>query len=125
MKETKHKSLQCEIYDQLASMSCARIRKKCGIISFTNEVYEAFVVFHENSLMELSIKEKKTGDTPFYLHFEAREPRSARDNFQAFFDFFKDKTPASGFRFRRLQVRTIRRLQKSAWMWTRPKTVLP
>lgn len=94
MKETKHKSLQCEIYDQLASMSCARIRKKCGIISFTNEVYEAFVVFHENSLMELSIKEKKTGDTPFYIHFEAREPRSARDNFQAFFDFFKDKTPA-------------------------------
>ena len=94
MKETKHKSLQCEIYDQLASMSCARIRKKCGIISFNNEVYEAFVVFHENSLMELSIKDKKTGDTPFYLHFEAREPRSARDNIQAFFDFFKDKTPA-------------------------------
>lgn len=94
MNDRKHKSLQCEIYDQLASMSCARIRKKCGVISFCNEAYDAFVIFHENSLMELSIEDKKTGETPFYLHFEAREPKSAKENIQAFFDFFKDKQPA-------------------------------
>lgn len=93
MKERKHKSLQCEIYNWLASMNCACIREKCGIISFSNEAYEAFVVFHENSLMELSIEDKKTGETPFYLHFEAKDPQSAKDNIQAFFDFFKDKKP--------------------------------
>ncbi len=94
MKERNHKSLQCQIYHQLASMSCAHIRKKCGIISFCNEVYEASVIFHENSLMELSIEDKKTSETPFYLHFEAREPKTARNNIQAFFDFFRDKNPS-------------------------------
>ena len=44
MKERNHKSLQCQIYHQLASMSCAHIRKKCGIISFCNEVYELSLI---------------------------------------------------------------------------------
>ena len=60
MEERKQKSLQCEIYHRLASMNCARIRQKCGVISFTNEAYEALVIFHENSLMELSIEDRKT-----------------------------------------------------------------
>ena len=90
----KAKSLQCELYDWLSSMECARIKKKCGIITFTNEMYEASVIFHDNNLIELSIEEKKTGEIPFYLHFEAYEKKSARDNIQAFFDFFMDKKPA-------------------------------
>ena len=94
MKKRNHKSLQCEIYDWLASMDCARIKKKCGIISFCNEAYEALAVFHENSLMELSIEDKKTGEMPFYLHFEARDPKTAKEHIQAFFDFFKDQHPA-------------------------------
>lgn len=93
MKERKEKSLQCEIYDWLASMKNACIKKKCGIISFTNEIYEALVVFHEDSLMELSIEDKKTGDIPFYLHFEARDAKTAHDNIQAFFSFFCDRRP--------------------------------
>lgn len=90
----KEKSLQCELYDWLSSMECARIEKKCGIIVFTNEMYEASVIFHDNNLIELSIEEKKTGEIPFYLHFEAYEKKSSRDNIQAFFDFFMDKKPA-------------------------------
>ena len=90
----KEKSLQCELYDWLSSMERARIEKKCGIIVFTNEMYEASVIFHDNNLIELSIEEKKTGEIPFYLHFEAYEKKSARDNIQAFFDFFIDKKPA-------------------------------
>lgn len=93
MREKKEKSLQCEIYDWLASMKCARVKKKCGIISFTNDMYEALVVFHEDSLMELSIEDKKTGETPFYLHFEARDAKTAHDNIQAFFAFFCDRRP--------------------------------
>lgn len=93
MRERKHKSLQCEIYDWMASMDCAHIRKKCGIICFCNEAYEALVIFHEESLMELSIEDKKTGEIPFYLHFEAKDPKTAKNNIQAFFDFFKDKKP--------------------------------
>lgn len=93
MKKRKQQSLQCEIYDRLASMDCARIRKPCGVISFCNEAYEAFVSFHEDSLMELSIEDKKTGETPFYLHFEARDKKTACENIQAFFSFFKDKNP--------------------------------
>ena len=91
MEERKQKSLQCEIYHRLASMNCARIRQKCGVISFTNEAYEALVIFHENSLMELSIEDRKTGQIPFYLHFEARDPQSAGSHIQAFFEFFKAK----------------------------------
>lgn len=94
MKERKKKSLQCEIYDWLASMECAQIRKKCGIISFSNDVYEALAVFHDNSLMELSIEDRKTGENQFYLHFEVKEMKSARDNIQAFFDFFTDRNQA-------------------------------
>ncbi len=93
MKKKKQKSLQCEIYDQMASLKCACIRKKCGIISFCNDTYEALAAFHENSLMELSIEDKKTGETPFYLHFEAIDIRTARDNIDAFFAFLKDKKP--------------------------------
>ena len=93
MKERKEKSLQCEIYDWLASMKCARVKKKCGIISFTNEIYEALAVFHEDSLMELSIEDKKTGEIPFYLHFEARDVKTAHENIQAFFAFFCDRRP--------------------------------
>jgi len=77
----------------MASLDNAHISKKCGIISFCNEAYEALVIFHENSVMELSIQDKKTGETPFYLHFEAMEPKTTRDNIQAFFRFFKDKKP--------------------------------
>ncbi|MCI8515390.1 MAG: hypothetical protein HFG75_00680 [Hungatella sp.] len=90
-KDGHKKSLQCEIYDRLASMECARIRKPCGAISFCNEVYEAVVVFHENGLMELSIEDRNTGDIPFYLHFEAREMDSVKGNLKAFFEFFKKK----------------------------------
>lgn len=90
MKERKERSLQCEIYDWLASMKSACVKKKCGIISFTNEVYEALVVFHEDGLMELSIEDKKTGEIPFYLHFETRDAKTAHDNIQAFFSFFCD-----------------------------------
>lgn len=93
MREKKEKSLQCELYDWLASMKCARVKKKCGIISFTNEIYEALVVFHEDNLMELSIEDKKTGETPFYLHFEAKDAKTAHDNIQAFFAFFCDRSP--------------------------------
>lgn len=93
MREKKEKSLQCEIYDRLASMKNACIKKKCGIISFTNDMYEALAVFHEDSLMELSIEDKKTGETPFYLHFEARDAKTAHDNIQAFFAFFCDRRP--------------------------------
>lgn len=93
MEEKEKKSLQCEIYDQLASMECARVRKKCGVISFCNEAYDALAVFHENNIMELFVEDRRTGETPFYLHFEAKDPESARDNIQAFFDFFKDKKP--------------------------------
>ena len=39
MKKRKQKSLQCEIYEQMASMKCAHVRKKCGIISFCNETF--------------------------------------------------------------------------------------
>ncbi len=74
-------------------MERARIEKKCGIIVFTNEMYEASVIFHDNNLIELSIEEKKTGEISFYLHFEAYEKKSSRDNIQAFFDFFMDKKP--------------------------------
>lgn len=93
MKERKEKSLQCEIYDWLASMKNARIKKKRGIISFTNDMYEALVVFHEDSLMELSIEDKKTGETLFYLHFEARDAKTTHENIQAFFAFFCDRRP--------------------------------
>ncbi len=93
MKTRKQKSLQCEIYEQMASMRCACVRKKCAMISFCNETYEALAVFHEDSLMELSVEDKKTGETLFYLHFEAIDARTARDNIEAFFDFLKDKKP--------------------------------
>lgn len=93
MRERKEKSLQCELYDWLASMKNACVIKKCGVVSFTNEIYEALVIFHEDSLMELSIEDKKTGETPFYLHFEARDAKTAHDNFQAFFAFFCDRRP--------------------------------
>ena len=65
-------------------------------------------IVHENSLMELSIEDKKTSETPFYLHFEAREPKTARNNIQAFFDF--------------LEIRT---LPRSTLTYTRPRTVSP
>ena len=65
MRKREQKSLQCEIYEQMASMKCAHVRKKCGIISFCNETYETLAVFHEDSLIELSIEDKKTGETPF------------------------------------------------------------
>lgn len=90
-KDGHEKSLQCEIYDRLASMRCARIRKPCGVISFCNEVYEAVAVFHENGLMELSVEDRDTGDIPFYLHFEVREMDSVKKNLRAFFEFFKRK----------------------------------
>lgn len=93
MEKEEQKSLQCEIYKKMASMKCARIRKKCAIISFCNETYEAMAAFHENSLMELSIEDKKTGETLFYLHFETIDARTACDNIEAFFDFLKDKKP--------------------------------
>lgn len=93
MREDKHKSLQCEIYSQLASMECARIRKRCGIISFCNEAYEASAVFHEGGVLELSIEDRRTGETPFYLHFEVRDPKSAGENLQAFMDFFREEKP--------------------------------
>lgn len=93
MRKREQKSLQCEIYEQMASMKCAHVRKKCGIISFCNETYEALAVFHEDSLIELSIEDKKTGGTPFYLHFEAIDAETARDNMEAFFDFLKDNRP--------------------------------
>lgn len=41
--------------------------------------------------MELSVEDKKTGEIPFYLHFEVREMESAREHIQAFFDFFRDR----------------------------------
>ena len=90
MRKREQKSLQCEIYEQMASMKCAHVRKKCGIISFCNETYETLAVFHEDSLIELSIEDKKTGETPFYLHFEAIDAETARDNMEAFFDFLKE-----------------------------------
>ncbi len=55
MKKRKQMSLRCKIYEQLTSMKCACVRKKCGIISFCNETYEALAVFHEENLVELSI----------------------------------------------------------------------
>ena len=36
MRKREQKSLQCEIYEQMASMKCAHVRKKCVIISFCN-----------------------------------------------------------------------------------------
>ena len=62
MKKREQKSLQCEIYEQMASMKCAHVRKKCGIISFCNETYEALAVFHEDSLIELSIEDKRQAE---------------------------------------------------------------
>lgn len=94
MEKRKHQSLQCEIYHWLASMKCACVKKKCGIVSFCNELYKAQAVFHDNGLMELSVEDKKTGEIPFYLHFEVKEMESTREHIEAFFDFFKNKGAA-------------------------------
>lgn len=51
MKKREQTSLQCEIYERMASMKCAHVRKKRGIISFRDETYEALAVFHEDRLI--------------------------------------------------------------------------
>lgn len=83
----KAKSLQCELYDWLSSMECARIKKKCSIITFTNEMYEASVIFHDNNLIELSIEEKKTGEIPFTFilkHMRRKAPEIISRHFLIF-----------------------------------------
>lgn len=74
-----------EVYDWVASMECARIGEEPHHIYFDNGSRRGAVSFYEGYIIELSVEDEETGETPFYIHFAIRDVKETKDRVRLFF----------------------------------------
>lgn len=89
MNETTMELLKNKMNERLASMRCVCFSDDQKKISFCSKLYHASIAFYEDSIVELSIQERRTKNSVFYLHFQVSDLQTAEKNIQVFFDFFE------------------------------------
>lgn len=103
MNEVYNELLTPIIYKWVSAKGNSHKCKDNDSVCFCNESYHARIDFHENNLIELSITDKKTNESLFYLHFQMHDLKTTTNNIQSFFDFLKRPTPKDEFDFRNSQ----------------------
>lgn len=90
MNEFYHELLTPIIYKWVSTRENAHKSKQSCSVCFCNDKYHAKIDFHEHDLIELSIIDKETEESLFYLHFEMHDLKTTTQNIQSFFDFLKN-----------------------------------
>lgn len=96
-------------YKWTSQMKHACLCENEKTICFCNETYHAHVIFHvQLSTIELVIQNKQTEETEFYLHFEAKDFKTTKENLQAFFSYLDGQHPhAESITVKDKQIRRI------------------
>lgn len=90
MNEAYRELLAPIMYRWVSSMEHIHECKNSGSLCVCNEMYHARITFYKDNVIELSIRDKKTEQSVFYLHFEMQDFKTVRDNIQLFFQFLKE-----------------------------------
>ena len=67
------------IYRWVATRDNAHLCSNSCSVCFCNEDYHAVINFYPNNLVELSVEDRCSKETVFYLHFEIRDLKSSTE----------------------------------------------
>lgn len=83
------RNLALVIYRWVATRDNAHLCSNSCSVCFCNEDYHAVINFYPNNLVELSVEDRCSKETVFYLHFEIRDLKSSTEKIESFFKFLK------------------------------------
>lgn len=91
MNEKKQRPLTKEIYHWVSSMRCAHVGENPNHIHFSSQNRRGTISFYEEYIIELSVEDRETGESLFYIHFAIQDIQKTKDNIRIFFRFLEGK----------------------------------